>query len=105
MGLRVKEGGKSESYPVMGWIGVEPFGNITPRESGQTSTRSFITRELGKPTKEAKQMRVNPMQAEMMAGAASHNSVDWHAIDWQKAHRNVRRLQARIEGDAGRQMG
>jgi len=30
------------------------------------------------------------------AGAASHNQVDWQAIDWQKAHRNVRRLQARI---------
>jgi RNA-directed DNA polymerase len=30
------------------------------------------------------------------AGAASHATVDWHAIDWPKAHRNVRRLQARI---------
>lgn len=33
---------------------------------------------------------------EKMAGAASHERVDWHAIDWHKAHRNVRRLQARI---------
>lgn len=42
-------------------------------------------------------MTVNSIaQAEMMAGAASHVPVDWHAIDWQKAHRNVRRLQARI---------
>ena len=30
------------------------------------------------------------------AGAVSHNRVDWHAIDWQKAHTIVRRLQARI---------
>jgi len=30
------------------------------------------------------------------AGAAFHVRVDWHAIDWQKAHENVRRLQARI---------
>src|ERR1700737_2430919 len=30
------------------------------------------------------------------AGAASRATVDWHDIDWQKAHRNVRRLQARI---------
>jgi len=30
------------------------------------------------------------------AGAASHGEVDWHAIDWQKANQNVRRLQARI---------
>ena len=30
------------------------------------------------------------------AGAASHGKADWHAIDWRKANRNVRRLQARI---------
>ena len=30
------------------------------------------------------------------AGAAFHVEVGWHAIDWQKAHENVRRLQARI---------
>jgi RNA-directed DNA polymerase len=31
-----------------------------------------------------------------LAGAVSHNDVDWHAINWQKAHTIVRRLQARI---------
>jgi RNA-directed DNA polymerase len=30
------------------------------------------------------------------ACATSHAEVDWHAIDWQKANQNVRRLQARI---------
>ena len=30
------------------------------------------------------------------AGAASHGEVDWHQIDWDQAHRIVRRLQARI---------
>jgi RNA-directed DNA polymerase len=30
------------------------------------------------------------------ADAPSHDAVQWHAIDWRKAHRNVRRLQARI---------
>ena len=30
------------------------------------------------------------------AGAVSRNPVDWHAINWQKAHTIVRRLQARI---------
>ncbi|CAG0935623.1 Group II intron-encoded protein LtrA [Thermoflexales bacterium] len=30
------------------------------------------------------------------AGAASHEALDWHAINWQTAHENVRRLQARI---------
>ncbi len=42
-----------------------------------------------------------------LAGAASHATVDWHALDWRKAHRNVRRLQARIvkaeqEGKTGK---
>ena len=30
------------------------------------------------------------------AGAVSHTTVDWHAINWQKVHQIVRRLQARI---------
>ena len=83
----------------MGRIGVEaqPAFDITPGESEQTSIRSFITRELGEPIKEEKQMTVNtPAKAERIAGAASHPAVDWPAIDWPKAHRNVRRLQARI---------
>ena len=29
-------------------------------------------------------------------GASFHGVTDWHAIDWKSAHRNVRRLQARI---------
>ena len=29
-------------------------------------------------------------------GAASRDAVDWHAINWPKAHRLVRRLQVRI---------
>ena len=36
------------------------------------------------------------MIAEVTAGAVSHTSIDWHAIDWQKVEENVRRLQARI---------
>ena len=36
------------------------------------------------------------MTATMIAGAASHNVVNWHAINWQKVHQTVRRLQARI---------
>jgi RNA-directed DNA polymerase len=34
--------------------------------------------------------------AATLAGAAPGAAVDWHAIDWRKAYRNVRRLQARI---------
>ncbi len=97
MELRVREDGESEGRPVTGRIGVEPNGDMIPRESGQTSIWSFITRGLDQPIKEEKQMTVNSTaQAEMRAGAASHETVDWHAIDWQKVHRNVRRLQARI---------
>jgi RNA-directed DNA polymerase len=36
------------------------------------------------------------MTALITAGAASHELMNWHAIDWQKIHHNVRRLQARI---------
>jgi len=49
-------------------------------------------RELGKLIKEAKQMTANLT----LAGAASQRRMDWHAINWQKAHQNVRRLQVRI---------
>lgn len=30
------------------------------------------------------------------AGAPSHESLNWHSIDWARCHREVRRLQARI---------
>ncbi len=65
--------------------------NLIPRESGQTSTWYLITRTFVKSVKEAKQMTAKPI-----AGAASDRDVDWHAINWQQAHENVRRLQARI---------
>ena len=29
-------------------------------------------------------------------GAVSSDATEWHAIDWQATHRNVRRLQVRI---------
>ena len=54
--VREEEDGRSERHPVMGWIGVEPARNITPRASEQTSIWSFITRDLGQPLKERRQM-------------------------------------------------
>jgi RNA-directed DNA polymerase len=39
---------------------------------------------------------ITPAIAARITGAASHTTVEWHAIKWQKVHRNVRRLQARI---------
>ena len=45
-------------------------------------------------------MTAEPSTAEISevdaAGASFHGVTDWHAIDWQKVQRNVRRLQGRI---------
>ena len=54
--MREEEDGSSERHPVMGWIGVEPMGSITPRESELTSVWSCITRDLGQPLEERRQM-------------------------------------------------
>jgi len=93
----------------MGRIRVELKGNITLRESEQTSIWSFITREFVKPSKEGKQMAVmkriatvadlytqKPQQAVSLTGASSHTGDEWHDINWRQVNQNVRRLQARI---------
>jgi RNA-directed DNA polymerase len=92
MDVRAWEDGKSEGHSVMGWIGVERKRNITPRESGLTSIWSFVTRELGKPLQERRQMTVVATRT----GALSAETEGWHTINWYAAHRTVRRLQARI---------
>src|SRR5256712_48461 len=76
----------------MGWIGVEPARNITPCASEQTSIWSFITRDLGQPRKERRQMTA----VATLTGALSDRPVAWHAINWYAVHRQVRRLQARM---------
>lgn len=92
MRQRVKERGKRKCLPVMGWIGVESQqDDIIPRESEQTSPWSHITRELEKPTQEAKQMT-----EAKATGAVSREPEGWYDIDFKRAYRNVRRLQARI---------
>ena len=74
--------------------------NILPHESALTSIWSLSTREIGQSVKEAKQMMATLMrdaQADPhVAGAASHETASWQTINWSKAHRIVRRLQARI---------
>ena len=65
--------------------------NMTRRESGQTSLRCGLTRELDEPIEGAMQMT-----AEYSAGAVSHTSADWHSIPWKTVNETVRRLQARI---------
>ena len=77
--MREWEDGRSERHPVMGWIGVAPTGNMTPRASGQTSIWSCITREFGQPREERKQMTA----VATLTGALSHRMT-------------VRGLQARM---------
>src|SRR5260221_10531359 len=80
--------------------GMDRDWTIIPRESGQTSARSFMTRLLDQMTQEEKQMTAEPPRSALTdrdtAGASFHGVTDWHAIDWHKADHNVRRLQARI---------
>jgi RNA-directed DNA polymerase len=80
-------------------IGVAPLGNIIPRESGQTSVWSFITRTHEQPTQEEKQMTVeitSTQEEGKPAGASSHVDDNWDSILWYRTQRNVQRLQARI---------
>ena len=63
----------------MGWRGVAPIGNITPRASELTSVWSCLTRDLGQPLEESKQMTV----VATLTGALSDRMT-------------VRRLQARM---------
>src|SRR6266699_2281955 len=99
MELRIEEDGESERSLVMKEIGVAPFGNITPRESGQTSVWSFITRTHEEPPQEEKQMTVETTLTQgegKPAGASSHADDNWDGIQWYRTQRHVRRLQARI---------
>lgn len=66
--------------------------NIIPPERGLTSGWSFIARKLIEPSKEEKQMTT----ANITVGAASYQDIEWHSINWDKAHKLVRRLQVRI---------
>jgi RNA-directed DNA polymerase len=78
----------------MGRIGVEPQGNIIPRESGQTSIMVFRYERVCTtfPRRECKMTT----QEVLCAGAPSHDEATWHGICWAKCHQEVRRLQARI---------
>ncbi|MHB1561202.1 MAG: group II intron reverse transcriptase/maturase [Isosphaeraceae bacterium] len=93
MGRRVEDGGESECRPVTGRTGVEPSGDITPRESEPTSPGSSITRE---PRPTDRGSKADLSRAATPAGAAPDRTPDWNFIRWRKVWRVVRRLQARI---------
>src|SRR5260370_9638173 len=78
----------------MGWIGVNEQSNSIPRESGQTSARSFMTRKFDETTMKGKQMTEELKKGS--TGAPFHRATDWHAIDWRSVSFNVRRLHTRI---------
>jgi len=88
---RVEDVGKSEGHSVMEWIG-PPKGGDTRPERVLTSDGCLVTREFEKPAEETKQMSA----VEIPAGAVSNVTMNWHDIEWDEVHRNVRRLQARI---------
>jgi RNA-directed DNA polymerase len=93
MGRRVKDEGGSERRPTTGRTGVEPPGDITPPERGQTSLGSSVTREP-RPTDPGGKADLS--RAATPVGAAPGHAPDWNSIDWKKVGRTVRRLQARI---------
>src|SRR3954447_20639031 len=63
------------------------------RASGLTSLWSSVTRGPGQTTSRGD---ADMTQAATPAGVAPGPAVDWHAINWKKVYRTVRRLQARI---------
>ena len=73
IGVRAWEDGRSEGHPVIGWIGVAPTGNIAPRESALTSVWSCVTRKLGQPLEERKQMTA----VATLTGALSDRMTVW----------------------------
>ena len=48
MGGRVEEDGKSEGHPVMGWIGIEPQGDIIPTGNGADFHRVSHHEKVGR---------------------------------------------------------
>ena len=78
----------------MAWIGVEilSYAKACRLPSGVSSRESLAIRQ-----KEAKRKAIA-----ITIDAVSHSKVHWHAINWRKVYRTVRRLQARIvKAEAG----
>src|SRR4030088_519 len=81
--------------------GCATAGNITPRESEQTSARCLNARRAGQAPKEAEQMTGAHVphrrtRSGGAPGAAPQRRHGWNQIDWERAEREVKRLQQRI---------
>ena len=62
------------------------------RANGQTSSGSFVTRELAEPSQEE---TANERRA-ICVCILRPSGIAWEQIDWTQCERSVRRLQARI---------
>ncbi len=71
---RVKERGKSEGHPVMGWREVERAPHA---KAGRLPHGMRMTRTLDQTTKKGKQMTEEPQEGS--TGAPFHGVTDWHA--------------------------
>lgn len=89
--LRAEEEGESESRSVMERIGIEASSTLSHAKAGRLPSGLYSRESLRNRFEETKQMTV-----EQTTGAVSHPEMGWYDIDWQKAHKEVRRLQARI---------
>jgi len=101
MGRRVQEEGARERRAVMARIGVElaATGDITPPRKRADFPLVSRHERAGLIDTGGKQMTTTEAgftDTGPDVGAPSHVEADWHQIDWYKAHRIVRRLQARI---------
>jgi hypothetical protein len=83
MGMRVEEDGESESHAVMAWVGSEisSYAKACRLPFGVSSRESLAIRH-----KEAKRKTIV-----ITIDAVSRSEIDWHAINWQKVYRAVRR--------------
>lgn len=86
MGVRGREGGTSESRPVMGRIRA---ATIARPEREQTSAWCSVAREQGEPAKGGEQETAR-------AAAPPDAAQAWNSSDWTTAQARVRRLQVRI---------
>ena len=86
--LRVEEEGESEGRSVTERIGVEASPTLSHAKAGRLPSGLYSRESLRNGLEETRQMTV-----EQTTGAVSHQEMSWYDIDWQKAHKEVRRLQ------------
>ena len=87
MGRRVEDEGGSECRPVIERIGVEPPGEITPRESGLTSLGCLRTRPSEQLAWETEQMTAASLLVRSPACSARQPQTSIVQVVYARAHR------------------